>query len=126
MNNNIIEAETYGDVFIIPNRYHDGTAQIWITNNENDNMVDHGFYITANDGNEYYIPAGELPRRVNKEILPSSEGISKFVEFDVHPLNDGFRKDKTVTIKLLIALTANQLEYRYRNFGKFEDVLAAV
>ena len=93
-----IQDEVQGSIFIIPNAIHNGKVQVWATNDANENWCDHG-----------YDAFGErFPSRLDPEIFHGkSEG--DIVEFTV---------GKT-TCKLKLA----QTEFRYRNFGNFEDVL---
>ena len=127
-----------GDFFIIPNRAEkvanyaprvrqrverlarlnkmdlapdDQVVEVWITNKDTDNLVDHGIHVHSLTSDDEWIrpTCGLLPLKLIKSV---KEGES------VDILMPCIRN------KLLICrLTAAQRKYRYKNFGSFEDAL---
>lgn len=111
---------------------HDKLVQVWFVSkyNENlgndylkednlgsDNLGDHGFRM---DGKFYGFRYSHLPYSLIKGM---KEGDTMDLEFEV--FTDDEKDYRTYdTIKLHI--TFDQRSYRYRNFGKFEDVVRKV
>ena len=118
----------------------DKFVQMWWTDGKSDNMQDHGFSIEI--GNEEYlfgyergisyVPINFFKDHKEGEILPLTislkpvakvnkdigrrEGYTSFEE-DTNP---------APTFQITFNLKLNQLDYRYRRFGRFEDVLKYV
>lgn len=138
MNNNTETKKIAGDVFIIPNvngKFKDCTdfaqecAQIrfeglgldlrfepddtlvetWCCNKESDNWHCHGLKING----ETTLPVGCFPSDFPARIFMGKKEGDKIT---LH----------STVLNVDIELTLNQLAYRYRNFGPFEEVLTHV
>ena len=129
--------KTYeGDVFIVPNGLLEVTdkhldpngiwdasevamfqghkdelfVQVWMSNSDCDNWSDHF----------YDVRYGHLPISL---FDGKEEGDA--IEFEALTTSwKGSRKNRPTPEKCMVKLTLKQLDYRYRRFGKFEDVLA--
>ena len=108
----------------------DKPIQLWFVGEDDfrcENMQDHTSHITAEDGTKYTfrVTYGALPSK----MINIKEGETVDVKFPI-TLTKGYNRnepipeeDETVNATLLLHLTANQLEYRYRRFGKFEETI---
>ena len=105
------------------NELCDHLVETWLVGCGADNMVDHGFIITSEDGVDYTIRS--LDRRFPSTLLI---GIVEGDTFNVK-LNDVDAVDdegRSVKVDINLEITAAQGKYRYRNFGDFEYVLHRV
>jgi hypothetical protein len=100
-------------------------VQVWITNSENDNMVDDPFRVTTKNGDIYvghlygYLPVEIFDNKVEGDTVDVILLGSFAKKIGSHLDADG-SKYFYVTGKLKL----NQLGYRYRQFGRFEEVLS--
>lgn len=89
----------------------DEFAQIWICDEENDNLTSH------------------MPEGIRKELYGKgyeefgfNKCIPGFIPYDaIKNLNEGDKITLTFPTGVQVELTACQLNYRYRRFGKFEE-----
>lgn len=101
-------------------------VQVWITNTEHDNMVDHVFGVTTKNGDKY---VGRLYGYLPVEIF---DGKVEGDTIEVNLLGNFAKKIGSSYIDIDISkyfyvagkLKLNQLSYRYRRFGRFEEVLS--
>lgn len=102
--------------------------QIWLTNNEFDNIIRHGFAIDVNGG-RYFIDNSNMSLLENcpRCLIDIKEGETATVLVRDIKATNGFGDNaETIMVDIMFHLTANQHEYRYRNFGTFEEVLRRV
>lgn len=101
-------------------------VQIWITNDVSDNIIRHG-YVCSIDGQRYYIDNSDLSSLEDcpKPLIDIKESESTDILVKNIPAYDKDHENPT-TVDILFHLTANQHEYRYRNFGTFEETLERV
>ena len=108
---------------------NDKIVQIWFTSEElkSDNLEAHGFEYES-DGlvQDFTFRYGYLPYPVLKDL---KEGDS--IDLDLEATEDTWLKDDSdICVKRVIIvpmhITFRQLEYRYRNFGTFEECLRRV
>ena len=90
-------------------------VEVWITSDKlfSDNLADHGFIYNDEPYSAY---CSKFPVEVFKN---KSEGDCVELLIPVKPRN--FDTEQQLVIKIKLKL--NQSEYRYRSFGKFEEVL---
>jgi hypothetical protein len=88
-------------------------VQIWLTNDNSDNINDHGIKI---DGKQYYVTCGNIPYTLIKNVKEGETVAVKFFGYDNS-------EEKPAKVVFEIQLTAKQLDYRYRRFGSFEETL---
>lgn len=103
----------------------DKIVQIWFTSKElkSDNLEAHGFEYK---GEYFTFRYGYLPYPVLKDL---KEGDS--IDLNLEATEDTWRRDDDdICVKRIIVvpmhITFKQLEYRYRNFGTFEECLERV
>ncbi len=123
----------------------DKLVQLWWTNDEFDNLNDHGFQI-KHDGYEYHFGAGTLTSYLPETILRDKvEGESFELKMHLSPdlrydanenvdrwerrknaedyeNEDGTYKESRPVFEITFVITPNQSDYRYRRFGTFEEV----
>jgi hypothetical protein len=111
-----------------PNMKTDRYIQCWISSKELniDNLTSIGFEFEHN-GKTYYsdaifsmIPVGLLPSAEKETSVIKLSDVSAYCYDD-----DDFMRTE-IKIDVELTLTANQLDYRYRRFGRFEEVLKYV
>lgn len=105
------------------NELCDHVVETWLVGCGADNMSDHGFTITSEDGIDYTIRSldGRFPSTLLAGIV---EGDTFNVKLnDIDAVDD---KDRSVKVDIELEITAAQGKYRYRNFGDFEYVLREV
>jgi hypothetical protein len=99
-------------------------VQVWITNSDYDNMVDHTFRVTTKNGDIYighlygYLPIEIFDNKVEGDTIEVNLLGSFSKKIGSHADADG-SKYFYVPGKLKL----NQLSYRYRQFGRFEEIL---
>ena len=143
-----------GDIFIIPNRasrlsecfkgYQEMYKEICKYNNKefdpnmfiietwmvapelSDNLGDEGF-IFEHEGKEFYVNPGRIKSFV-PECFLSDVKEGDYIEFTYKNVKaTEISKEKNeIKISINFKFRANQRDYRYRNFGNFEDVLTRV
>lgn len=89
-------------------------VEVWMTNDDSNNIGDHGITLTSNKGNKMNFAPGDVVDFIPLHI------INHVHEGDTFTFTMPSRRG--VIIKA--TLTAKQLEYRYSRFGKFEDVIS--
>lgn len=111
-------------------RDNDKLVQLWYTSEElhSENLCNHGFSIDI-EGTRYYVENHD----VQIAMIPSQllKGVNENETFDVTIKNlpvygDRCDYEPTMRIDLTLHCTAKQLEYRYKRFGAFQDVLNQV
>lgn len=99
----------------------DKFVQLWWVGCNSDNMQDHGFTIEV-DGQKYrfgyemcleLVPVKFFKGHKEGEILP--------LTISLKPRHD--EGEEVPTFNVTFNLKLNQLDYRYRRFGRFEEVL---
>lgn len=99
-------------------------VEIWAVSREDlgsDNLGSHGFTMTI-DGQEYYCRfPSYLPVR-----LFSGKKEGEIISLIIPIEGQGDENDDHVSLKMRFNLRLAQTEYRYRGFGKFEDLLAGL
>ena len=113
----------------------DNLIQIWITSDElhSDNVECHGFHIEI-DGKDNYCHLPQYSICLPKQVLPAIEGEVKELVIPNCTAETSARwlkknpeaEEEEFQFTLVLNLKANQKEYRYRNFGNFEDVVRYV
>lgn len=100
---------------------NDKLVQVWITSKdlETDNLFCHAAWI------DNYVIRLDHHEDVPMKLIHIKEGESTTLVFNGCATNLNDNTDKK-EVKLVLNVTANQLGYRYRNSGKFEDIMAKV
>jgi hypothetical protein len=104
--------------------FDDKCVQLWHVTKDCDNLVDHNFcYVDPDSGMTFsFSPAIEyLPVSM---FQGKKEGDT--VEFDYNDSYTDKRTDLPVFIQLHFVLRLSQLDYRYRDYGRFEYALEKV
>ena len=112
---------------------NDWLIECWLHSSDDlssDNLSDHGFSFTA-DGKRYraglnirrYIPAKLLPKKEGETVILN---IPCWYRDEENRSYEHYCKDDDGKFTLELELTANQLDYRYRRFGAFEEVVKQV
>lgn len=126
----------------------DRTVELWLTGEESlgsENLVDHGFRVALPDGDILSLPGYLIREMVHvpysmiedveegdtisvtfptKHITIECSKLGRWFVVDKCKLNNDSAKD--IDIVLHFNITAAQEEYRYRNFGTFEECLQRV
>jgi hypothetical protein len=110
-------------------------VELWFSSDElhSENIGDHGCSFDE-DGRRYYIryirtliPVSLLKGHKEGEIIPiklaGSCEMSRDINKDVH---DKEYKNEDLDVELQLNVKLNQLDYRYRRFGTFEQCLQYV
>lgn len=106
---------------------NDYIVQVWSASEEDldsDNLERHGFTITEDGKRIHYSP--------RMELLPASmfegkvEGDTVTFDVPIHGFDEEGELDDEVIVTLRFNMKLCQREYRYRNFGNFEEVLKRV
>lgn len=113
-----------------PNMKTDRYIHCWISSKELgiDNLTSRGFIFNYNDKRYCadaifsMIPVGLLPVAEKETSVIKLSDVSAYCYDDD---DDDFMRTE-IKIDVELTLTANQLDYRYRRFGKFEEVLKYV
>ena len=99
--------------------------QCWFTNEDCDNLQDHGSRVEI-DGKQWYIESGRIDSLIPANFfkgLKEGDTVDITLPVVVREYKRGEDPDK-MDIDLCIHLTLNQKSYRYSRFGTFEEVLA--
>ena len=113
---------------------NDKVIQIWIVSEDDldsNNIGDHGFYVTVPGIGIRFDKVGVSNTHFITKYIPEkcirgmTEGESKIFKyrFKEDRVNTEGGSEVCVIVNLTLTLTANQQGYRYKSFGKFEDVL---
>lgn len=102
-------------------------VQIWFVSEDlhSNNLSDHGFYTTI-DGEEYRCHLPSYSCCLPKGVLPTHENdIVELIIPNCTAEPDRRKSDKKeeIVFDLHLNLEADQLNYRYASFGRFEQVL---
>jgi len=101
-------------------------VQMWYVGEElnSDNLVDHGFRIIEN-GTRYSFTMNGFDYLPYYFLKDKKEGDIIKVTFPIKLYTDD-ESENAANWTLEATIKLNQTDYRYRRFGKFEDVLAAL
>lgn len=128
-----VKLSAQADLFIIPNKCSDVVdangkvlnhrVQVWIPvfegwdNKNSENIIDHG--LDLRDGKFVQVRGSVIDAT---PFLGKKEG--EFVTLTLPAYVEDGDDEEKVMIELKVRL--NQSDYRYRSFGKFEDVLESM
>ena len=113
----------------------DKLFQFWATNDQFENMNDHGFRIDYNGWTYSFLLDSNLPAKLfegksEKDIVTVTIPMKPRLRYnDDKTMCEDFEDDegpKAPVFWIDFNFELNQESYRYRNFGKFEDVLKQV
>ncbi|MBR6289245.1 MAG: hypothetical protein IKR19_07920 [Acholeplasmatales bacterium] len=111
---------------------HDKVVQVWSCCDDCNNMQDHFFHETDDEGNEYRFrfPSSYIPAKILKDHV---EGETFDIVYRMKPENwdnkEWDKEDESEELpefEFIFHTTLAQKKYRYRSFGNFEDVLFRV
>lgn len=102
--------------------------ECWFTNDNCDNLVDHGSHIEI-DGKQWYISSGSIESHIPANFfkgLREGDTVDITMPIKVQEYKRGVDPDDIdkMEINLCIHATLNQKSYRYRRFGTFNQVLS--
>lgn len=107
---------------------NDKLVQLWYTSEDDlatSNLKDHGGHVENEDGTLYTIKlANDLGRLPESFFRGKTEGETINIKIPAWAYTRS--SDKRMDIILDMTLTLNQHDYRYSNFGNFEDVVKYV
>ena len=105
----------------------DKVVQVWFHSNEvdSDNVVDHGFKVTLNDGTQTGIRPSNLQWIPAKMLEGIKEGDSMMLVSPAFTNYNRTRQSK-IDVILHISMICQQKGYRYARFGNFEEVVKSV
>ena len=109
------------------NEENDWLVQIWIQSGEQDLFTDNFFrhaLLIDYDDKEYYVTL-HSDEWIPKQLIDVSEGEVVTLHFNNVTLTHKKDEDEMLA-DLTLHVTADQLNYRYRNHGRFEEVLQKV
>ena len=108
------------DMFVVPNRISRNKIQVWLTNNEVDNLQDHCHTIKKG-GEEYtgYIVEKIIP--YNEETMVEGNLVKMRLTFRGRKKNGEILEKKNVEFPVTVEALCKQSKYRYKRFGNFED-----
>ena len=120
------------------NEETDKFVQMWWVGAGSDNMQDHGFCIDI--GNEKYffgyqrsielVPVNFFRGHKEGEVLPLTIALRPVAKMDINIGRESRisfdEENPAPTFQITFNIKLNQLDYRYRRFGTFEEVLDLV
>ena len=116
----------------------DKFVQMWWVGADSDNMQDHGFCIEIGNNKYFFgyqrsisqVPMKFFEGHKEGEILPLVMTLKPMsvmnIELGRKSLQHYEETDEVPEFKITFNLKLNQLDYRYRRFGTFEEVLKYV
>ena len=111
------------------NADHDRLVQTWIVAEEDlgtENLGDHGFRVEIN-GIMYHCNIGDRRHTNIPQILLKDKKEDEWITLILPDCKGECRDDENeITFDLELSVQLKQLDYRYRRFGRFEEVLEAV
>lgn len=104
------------------NEKYDNFVECWITSGCNGWGDDFNSAYTFSDGEHIYRFGGIRRYIMSNYLIDYKEGETTIFDIEHFIMVD----DKKVECKVHMHLTLNQLDYRYRRFGNFQEVLSLV
>lgn len=111
------------DMFVIPNKVSKDKIQIWLTNEGTDNLQDHAFF-TIHNGEQYLGRIKETVIPYSEKMKEGTSGILNLTFLGKKCVNHLSEEGEWCEFPIKVEVTCNQLDYRYRRFGKFEEAAA--
>lgn len=105
-------------------------VELWYTSTDTDNLVDHGMKFLNKDALKCFMrpEISAMPVSLFKDLKEGEtiklKAVSNYFIIDQHVARRLMEDDKPDgEVILNLNLTASQLKYRYKDFGKFEELI---